>query len=198
MANTLIWYSTGISEELVNLIEKDLNQPDTNLEQAKTFGGVTLEKRDSRTCWVPSLHWTVGFCYHYVLRANRENFLYDIAGFDGESMQYTSYKEGEYYNWHIDAGIETSFKPKENKQENFVVTNSEQIRKLSFILQLSDPDDYEGGEVQLMDSDGKTFFAPKTRGTIVIFDSRLKHRVKKVISGHRKSIVGWVVGPRWK
>ena len=198
MANPLIWYSTGISKELVDLIEKDLNELNKNLEQAKTFGGITLEKRDSRTSWIPSQHWTVGLSYHYVLRANRENFLYDITGFDGESMQYTSYEKGEYYGWHNDASIEVSFKPTENRQENFVVTNSEQIRKLSFILQLSDPDDYEGGEIQFMNNDSTTFFAPKTRGTVVVFDSRLQHRVKKIISGHRKSIVGWVVGPRWK
>ena len=198
MANPLIWYSTGISKELVDLVEKDLTELDKNFEQAKTFGGLTLDKRDSKTTWLPSTHWTVGLSYHYVLRANRENFLYDITGFDGESMQYTSYEKGEYYGWHNDASIEVSFKPTDNKQENFVVTNSEQIRKLSFILQLSDPDDYEGGEVQFMNGDGTTFFAPKTRGTVVVFDSRLQHRVKKIISGHRKSIVGWVVGPRWK
>jgi hypothetical protein len=97
-------------------------------------GGITLEKRDSRTSWLPSNHWVAGFAYHHVLRANRENFLYDITGFDGESMQYTSYEKGEYYGWHNDASIEVSFKPTDNKQENFVVTNSEQIRKLSFIF----------------------------------------------------------------
>jgi predicted 2-oxoglutarate/Fe(II)-dependent dioxygenase YbiX len=197
MANNLIWYSTEIPKELVDLIEKDLNQFDKNFEQAKTYSGITLDKRDSKTTWIPSNHWIVGFCYHYILRANRENFLYDISGFDGESMQYTSYEKGEYYNWHIDAGIETSYKPTSNAQENFIITNTEQIRKLSFILQLSDPDDYEGGEVQLMCTNNVTCFAPKTRGTIIIFDSRTSHRVKKVLAGHRKSIVGWVVGKRW-
>jgi len=49
-----------------------------------------------------------------------------------------------------------------------------------------------------MSSDGKTLFVPKTRGTVVVFDSRTPHRVKKVFSGHRKSIVGWICGPRWK
>ena len=106
--------------------------------------------------------------------------------------------EGEYYHWHNDASIEVSFQPTENIQENFIITNIEKIRKLSFILQLSDPDDYEGGEVQFMSGDGNTYFAPKTRGTVIVFDSRTPHRVKKVISGHRKSLVGWVVGPRWK
>ena len=198
MANASIWYFNGMPKELVDLIEKDLNQLDGNFQQAQTFGGLTLEKRDSRTSWLSSSHWAAGLCYHYVLRANRENFLYDISGFDGEVMQYTSYEKGEYYTWHNDASIEVSYKPTENKQENFVIANSEQIRKLSFILQLSDPDDYEGGEVQLMSGDGKSYFVPKTRGTVIVFDSRTQHRVKKVISGHRKSLIGWVVGPRWK
>ena len=76
--------------------------------------------------------------------------------------------------------------------------NGELIRKLSFSLQLSDIDDYEGGELQLMDSSGKMHQAPKQKGLITFFDSRLTHRVRKVKSGVRKSLVGWIIGPRWK
>ena len=49
-----------------------------------------------------------------------------------------------------------------------------------------------------MDYNGKPFFCPKERGTLVLFDSRSKHRVRKVKSGIRKSIVGWVIGNQWK
>ena len=49
-----------------------------------------------------------------------------------------------------------------------------------------------------MDDTGKTYFAPKQRGTIIVFDSRAQHRVLKVTKGQRKSIVSWIVGPRWK
>jgi predicted 2-oxoglutarate/Fe(II)-dependent dioxygenase YbiX len=35
-------------------------------------------------------------------------------------------------------------------------------------------------------------------GSVILFDSRTKHRVKKIRRGVRKSIVGWVVGPRWR
>ena len=72
------------------------------------------------------------------------------------------------------------------------------VRKLSFSLQLSDPEDYRGGELEFIDNSNKPFLAPKQRGTMVVFDSRVKHRVRKVKSGLRKSIVGWVIGPRWK
>jgi PKHD-type hydroxylase len=75
---------------------------------------------------------------------------------------------------------------------------TERIRKLSFSLQLSDGDDYEGGQFQLMTESGKIYTAPKKRGTLIIFDARANHRVRKVTNGTRKSIVGWIVGPRWK
>ena len=76
--------------------------------------------------------------------------------------------------------------------------NSELVRKLSFTLQLSDPNDYEGGNVQLLNDEGKKYIAPRQRGTIILFEPRTSHRVLKVTKGTRRSIVGWVVGPRWK
>ena len=81
---------------------------------------------------------------------------------------------------------------------DFVNENIEMVRKLSFAMQLSDPDDYEGGNVQLLDEAGNSYIVPRKRGTIVLFDSRTQHRVLKVTKGTRKSIVGWTVGPRWK
>ena len=74
----------------------------------------------------------------------------------------------------------------------------EMVRKLSFAMQLSDPDDYEGGNVQLLAEDGHSYIMPRKKGTIILFDSRTQHRVLKVTKGIRKSIVGWTVGPRWK
>ena len=59
-------------------------------------------------------------------------------------------------------------------------------------------DDYEGGNVVLINEHGKKYVTPRQRGTIVLFDSRANHCVTKVRSGVRKSIVGWVVGPHWR
>jgi len=52
--------------------------------------------------------------------------------------------------------------------------------------------------IKKMDENNKSYIAPRQRGSIILFDSRTPHRVQKVRSGERKSIVGWVVGPRWK
>lgn len=193
-----LWYTTKMPPELISLVEKDLQQFDSSLQTAITTGGVNLSVRDSKTTWVNTTHWVAGLCYHYVLLANRQNFLYDIDGFDGETMQYTSYSPGEYYGWHQDTGLGSMSVPGEDAQEVFMMKNCERVRKLSFIMQLSNPDEYSGGEVQLMRDTGKTFFLPKERGTIIVFDSRTSHRAKAVKSGTRKSLVGWVSGPRWK
>ncbi len=140
------------------------------------------------------------------MKANRENFLYDLTNIDGESLQYTVYGEGEYYGWHNDAGLASYYKPVsggnrghgEAQFQDFVNENCEKVRKLSFSLLLSDPDTYEGGNLQLMAEDGKSYIAPRQRGTIILFDSRTQHRVQKVTSGVRKSLVGWTVGPRFR
>jgi len=198
MSMEAMWYTTKMPPELVSLVETDLRQFDSSLQTAITTGGVNLSVRDSKTTWINTTHWVAGLCYHYVLLANRQNFLYDIDGFDGETMQYTSYSPGEYYGWHQDTGLGSMSVPGEDAQEVFLMKNCERVRKLSFIMQLSNPDEYSGGEVQLMRDTGKTFFLPKERGTIIVFDSRTRHRAKAVKSGTRKSLVGWVSGPRWK
>ena len=206
MAYQTIWYYSSMPEEIVDIIEKDLSiNYDSIMSESYLYGGeVNKEKRNSKNTWVPSEHWIGGFMWHYITRANRENFLYDLRCIDGESLQYTQYGPGEFYSWHNDAGIASAYKPESvgnrmgGKSDDFINENTELVRKLSFVLQLSHPDDYEGGNLQLLDETGKSYFAPRKRGTVILFDSRTQHRVLRVKSGLRKSIVGWTVGPRWK
>ena len=205
MAFQSIWFFSDLPEDIVDLIEKDLTEKfDSQFQDSKLHGdALNKEKRNSQNTWIPTTHWVAGFLWHYVQRANCDNFLYDLRNIDGESLQYTRYSEGEFYGWHNDAGLQTQYKPQsvgnlaEGLANDFVNENIELVRKLSFSLQLSGPDDYDGGNVQFIDEAGKSYFAPRKRGTIVLFDSRTQHRVLKVTKGVRKSIVGWVVGKRW-
>ena len=206
MAYQSIWYYTDLPEKVVDLIEEDLAEKfEPQMGDSKLFGdALNKEKRNSQNAWIPTTHWCAGFLWHYIQRANRENFLYNLRNIDGESMQFTRYEAGQFYGWHNDAGLATQYKPisvgnrSEGLGKDFMNENIEIIRKLSFTLQLSDPDDYEGGNVQFLDESGKSYFAPRQRGCLVLFDSRTSHRVLKVTKGIRKSIVGWTVGPRWK
>ena len=206
MAFQSVWYYTSLPENIVELIESDLAEHfDEQMADSRLHGdALNKDKRNSQNTWIPTAHWVAGFLWHYVQRANRENFLYDLRNIDGESLQYTRYGEGQFYGWHNDAGLATQYKPvsvgnrAEGLAQDFVNENIELVRKLSFSIQLSDPDDYEGGNLELIDEANQHYIAPRQRGCICLFDSRTQHRVLKVKKGTRKSIVGWVVGPRWK
>lgn len=66
-------------------------------------------------------------------------------------------------------------------------------RKLSFSVQLSHPDEYDGGELEL-NLAHSTVVAPRTQGTLVVFPSFLVHRVAPVTRGVRRSLVSWASG----
>ena len=211
MALQSVWFFTGLPSDIIKSLEKDLeNHFDDDMGDSKLINDV-LDKniRKSKNTWIPTNHWIAGWLWHYVQMANRNNFLYDISYIESESMQYASYGVGEYYHWHTDSSIPVQYKPQiqtsareSTKDDNYLrertAIKNELVRKISFSLQLSDPDDYEGGNIQFIDESDKSYIAPRQKGSLIIFDSRTKHRVCKVRSGVRKSIVGWVVGPRWK
>jgi Rps23 Pro-64 3,4-dihydroxylase Tpa1-like proline 4-hydroxylase len=206
MAYQSIWYSTEVPDKIVDIIEEELYRSHDDVMGDSTLHGnkLNFDQRNSKNAWINSDHWVSGFIWHYVNKANRDNFLYDLSGIDGQHLQYTSYKEGQFYSWHNDAGPPTYYKPQsldnhdEANASDFINKNIETVRKLSIVMQLSHHDDYEGGNLQLMNDGGQSYFAPRKKGTIIIFDSRAQHRVLKVTKGVRKSLVGWIVGPRWR
>lgn len=206
MAFQSLWYCTEIPEELIDILEKDaVERFESEMKNSILHGQIeNKEKRNSQNAWIPTTHWIGGFIWHYVERANRENFLYDIRNIDAETIQFTRYSEGQYYGWHNDSGLPVHYKPVSNGNrseglvQDYLNEKVELVRKLSVVVQLSNPEDYEGGNLQLMSDSGKTYFAPRKKGTIIIFDSRAQHRVLKVTKGTRRSLVAWVVGPRWK
>ena len=205
MAFLTTWSMTDLPSEMIDILEKDIEKFDDWQDDSKVMGNQLAPKiRNSKNAWIPTEHWIGGLIWYYIQKANRENFLYDLWDIDGGSIQYTHYEPGDYYTWHVDGDISNTFKPNikpgsgVNISEDLVLQKGECVRKLSFSLQLSDAKDYKGGEVEFINSAGERYFAPKRKGTLIVFDSRTKHRVRTVKSGLRKSLVGWVVGPRWR
>ena len=66
-------------------------------------------------------------------------------------------------------------------------------RKISISIQLSNPEEYEGGDLKLMYG-FKEHIVPKKKGTIVIFPSFVLHKVEPVTKGRRISLVTWYEG----
>jgi PKHD-type hydroxylase len=72
-------------------------------------------------------------------------------------------------------------------------------RKLSCVIQLSDPASYEGGDFELTNT--STFpLANEMRdqGTFIYFPSFFNHKANPVIRGTRYSVAAWFDGPKWR
>jgi PKHD-type hydroxylase len=65
------------------------------------------------------------------------------------------------------------------------------------VIQLSEPNEYEGGDLQLLSGSEPTT-ADKAKGKVVMFPSYMLHRVTPVTSGIRKTLVVWITGPSFK
>jgi PKHD-type hydroxylase len=117
--------------------------------------------------------------------ANRNAWGFNI-GPQIYDIQYTKYygTDKGFYNWHIDT---------------FFTNNSRAFdRKISVIIQLSDSDEYEGGDFKLdPEIEQPDPIQMRKKGTVIVFPSYLRHMVEPVTSGERKSIVSWIEGPRF-
>ena len=146
-------------------------------------GGTNEKIRKTKIGWVPTTEqnaWLYRRLTDAVQRANSEWFGFDLNHI--ESLQYSIYNKGDFYDAHVDHHYQGVGK---------------HPRKLSFSMQLSDPDEYKGGDVMLITSH-EPFPIPKEKGTITFFPSYTLHEVKPVTKGTRRALVGWVHGPRWK
>jgi PKHD-type hydroxylase len=72
------------------------------------------------------------------------------------------------------------------------------IRKLSIVVQLTDPSEYDGGDLKLYHSHMNPIVAPREVGTVSVFRSHVIHGVTPVTRGVRRSLVAWVHGPAWR
>jgi PKHD-type hydroxylase len=146
--------------------------------------------RDSNVAWIddnpngPNHQLRVWLINHFAAaigRVNRDRFQVDLDHF--HPPQFTKYDLNQHYNWHTDA--------EEGKE-------AETVRKLSAVLMLTGPEEYEGGELELNINGNpeKTLKLKPPAGTIVFFNAAMPHRVLPVTEGTRASIVVWAEGPK--
>ncbi len=135
---------------------------------------VTWVKRNSDSAWLYERIWSA------VETLNNEIFHFDITGFQTslQIARYSAEQQG-FYTWHMDNG------PKNP------------TRKLTLSLQLTGPDEYDGGDLELFFA-ANVRTADRAKGALVAFPSFVMHQVAPVTRGTRKSLVAWVEGPRWK
>ena len=134
--------------------------------------------------------------WFYLREANKINFKYNLKYF--QPVQFARYRNGGHYDWHQDASGQNAHG---------------ESRKLSLTFCLTDPNDYEGGELEFFHGkrpmedldlpDGTKVPAEQIKqdirdqGSVIVFDSHDWHRVTPCTKGTRYSIVCWTVGPNF-
>lgn len=169
------------------IIERGLLLP-KEVGSIGTDGSLNKAHRSTEVSWFNTQRDIdiVGMIHTYTRQANREFFSFDISHGINE-IQFSTYRGSEAgkYDMHHDV---------------FFKSNNKTDRKLSFVLQLSDPKDYEGGRLEFgsnvpVELDQNDFLP---RGSIIIFPSLFLHKVTKVTKGIRHSLVAWIEGPKWR
>jgi PKHD-type hydroxylase len=135
-----------------------------------------------RSCDIhyPPLDSILGdIAYDAISKINHQYYQYELS--NDYELQLIKYYTGGRYEWHCDYGVSA---------------RKGVYRKLSMTIQLSDPSEYDGGELEIVDYTNRTHTVPKEKGMFVVFDSRVPHRVNPVTRGKRIALVGWANGPK--
>jgi len=171
-------YPQSISNEIINNIIKDVG---------KTTKATTFNKEDDTAGRKSSVSWitdisVLNLLYDYVEASNAKAFHVNL--YRQADIQYTEYNGNE--NGHYDMHHDIDW-----------TRNDGLDRKLSVTVQLSDPNEYEGGQFEFLECESPNAKELKQKGTVLIFPSYLQHKVNPVTSGIRKSLVAWFQGPKW-
>ena len=155
---------------------------DKGLIKGKTIGETDV--RDSKISWLYSadnMDWVFRRVTDIVLNLNQRFFKFDLFGIN-EGFQFTNYEAPSgKYGKHVDRGMNMP------------------VRKLSISVQLTNPEEYEGGELKLYDGDDdEAIVMDKTQGALILFPSYVLHEVMPVTKGERNSLVTWVTGKQFK
>ena len=187
ICDDILEYGNSLEKQIA-LTGGDAKEPESlSKEELKNI----QKKRKSDVVWMQE-QWIYNEIHPYIHQANANagwNFQWDFS----ESCQFTEYKKGQYYDWHCDSNENPYDKPDD-------INSHGKIRKLSMTLCLTDPEEYEGGDLEFAFHDGDGDKQPKIceeirpKGSLIVFPSFVWHRVKPVTKGIRNSLVCWNLG----
>lgn len=180
------WQGALSDEHIDAIIEQCEKYPTEIAKMGPTGDSKNEEYRSSEIRWIeqhdPESQFINGMIWNYASEANRNAFNFDISLV--REIQYTKYeavKKG-HYNWHIDT---------------FWANPSMYDRKLSIVIQLTDPSEYEGGDFEF-DAQYPQPVGLRDKGSVLVFPSFLAHRVTPLTAGTRRSLVSWIEGPKFR
>ncbi len=157
------------------------------IQEATTFRtgeGETDSHRKTDISWLPNTEPYSEMHDFLAKLAMNANEVFNLTLTNLPPLQFTQYSDvGHHYGLHHDIDS--------NRQAG-------KHRKLTIVLQLTDPEDYEGGLLTFSHTENPNPEALIKRGSILLFPSYLEHGVSAITKGARTSLVGWFEGPRWR
>lgn len=180
-----VWWEGAFNDQELDWLQDRAKRADQKAMIGGSPDREQLERiRRSHISWMSKSQetaWIFERLSHVASSLNAQFYRFDLTGF-GEELQLTNYDQSDHgmYGWHQDYGGAVGFS-----------------RKLSLVLQLTDPAQYEGGNLQILTS-GEPATVRKQRGIIAAFPSYVLHQVTPVTQGSRQSLVAWVTGPAFK
>jgi PKHD-type hydroxylase len=178
------WATAFTPEECIKIIElcKTFEEETPVIEDSTTAQVIKTAVRRGKIAWIPvnqTTQWIFDRCALLTHYNNDKYFNFDLNFI--QTLQFTTYTDdNDFYDKHVD-----------------MLFHSNGTRKLSFTIQLSETDSYEGGDV-LLHTNAVPIKLNREQGIGTFFPSYVLHEVKPVTKGIRYSLVGWVVGPKFK
>ena len=179
------FFEKGFTDEELDKIYKDV----ANIQFINAGTGPENNQdksiRSSSVKWVPKNKewgWLYDKMMAMIIEANDNVWNFDLYSVL-DDIQYTEYHATNdgHYGWHQDIG-----------------PGALSTRKVSITVQLSGPDEYEGGDLEYWKGGQDMQKAPRGKGVVFIFPSYMMHRVTPVTKGVRRSFVLWVGGEHYK
>ena len=165
-----------------NLIQDILRNKEDTLTKGNINDKSGLTKRNSSVSWIKER--TICQRVFSVMKNKAEDFS-NLYVDNIEPLQYSEYDTSQEYGWHQDLNNEPY--------------SDGRSRKISFSIFLND--NFKGGEcdLEIHGPDAKPRYISvwkRSNEKCILFHSDMWHRVRPVKSGVRKSIVGWLLGPK--
>lgn len=186
------WVNAFSESECNNLIALAKKLPENNATIGVNSNLADASFRRSVIRWIdPNVNsefsWVYDKLWKIQIKMNHDFFGFNVTSLP--PMQFTEYDEsykGEY----------------KSHQDVFWITNTPTHRKVSLIVQLTDQDEYEGGNLRFENIDTQPsesdYDVMRRRGTVIALPSFVYHRLEPVTKGRRHSLVGWFEGPKFQ
>ena len=166
----------------------------SSFEEAKIYDGkeskIDEKERITEVFWLTNFFESADIIFPFLEKAkqvNNEYYNFDLNNMENLQVAKYSGDKKSFFNPHSDMTKKSLL---------------EQQRKLSVSVILSSPEEYEGGDFVIFDQGYPQAEVDRLsglkKGTAIYFPSYVLHGVEPVTSGVRHSLVGWLLGPKFR